>query len=172
MRKATKTTLTIIGIMAGISGAFHGVTEFLQGAGGPHDSIMFASMGAPCQFDVSWCACEPAMSIFHNFRVMGIITMALGALLSLWFAFQLQRRLGGWVAVLLSVALLLAGGGFFPPVIGITAGLLANSLHKPLPDSPKNGWNRFLSKLWPWPLGVFPAPNQIVAPHGALFNQN
>ena len=69
-----------------------------------------------------------------------------------------QRRYGGLVLILLSVGLLLFGGGFFPPLIGIIGGLTGTRINKPLTRSREHsGGNlsRWLAWLYPWVLIVF-----------------
>lgn len=58
----------------------------------------------------------------------------------------------------LSIALLLVGGGLFPPVIGIVGGVVAMFIHA----SPRRGpgrepgpVSRFFAVLWPWPVIAF-----------------
>jgi hypothetical protein len=62
MRKATKTVATWLGIAAGIAGLENGYFEILQGYTRP-EGLMIASMGPPCDPEVVWNACEPAMTI-------------------------------------------------------------------------------------------------------------
>ncbi len=155
MRRATKTFASVTGIVAGLAGMEHGIFEILQRNGKP-SSFMFASMGAPCDPAIAWNACEPAMSIISNFIVMGIITMVLGMLLSIWSGFFISRKNSGWLTMLLSILLLLFGGGFFPPVIGIISGVAALSIHKLIAKRKMNGFNRFMELIWPWPLVYFP----------------
>jgi hypothetical protein len=66
-----------------------------------------------------------------------------------------QRKHGGLVLMFLSVALLLFGGGFFPPLIGLVGGAAGTRINKPLPPPPAGGRLRLAAKLWPWPLVIF-----------------
>jgi hypothetical protein len=114
-----------LGILAGIAGLEHGYFEILQGNTHPA-GLAFASWGPEiCDPTKLWHACEPAMSI--------------------------QRKHGGWVLIGLSIALLLFGGGFFPPLIGIIAGAAGTQIIRPLNGQP-GAVTRFAARLWPWPL--------------------
>ena len=153
MRKATRIIAASFGIFAGFGGLEHGYFEMLQGNVRP-ESIMIASMGAPCVPEEIWNLCEPAMTIIPNFLVTGILAMVLGLVTMVWAATFVQRPHGGTVLVLLSFGLLLFGGGIFPPVIGIIGGVIGTRINKPLKKQPSPVW-RMLAKLWPWTLVVF-----------------
>ncbi|MBA4385667.1 MAG: hypothetical protein C0410_13090, partial [Anaerolinea sp.] len=154
MRKAIKIVSSVSGIIAGLAGMEHGIFEVLQ-KNAESSSLMFASMGAPCDAAAKWNGCEPAMSIISNFMIMGIITIVLGFLLSIWSGFFINRKGSGWITLMLSILLLLFGGGFFPPIIGIISGIAANSIHKPISTRKMNGFTRLMAIIWPWPLVYF-----------------
>ncbi len=159
MRRATRTTATVLGLIAGGAGIEHGCFEILQGSTRP-EGLMIASIGPPCVPELTWNACEPAMTVLPSFLLTGILALLLGAAVMVWSAFFLQRRYGGLVLILLSVLLLLFGGGIFPPIIGIVAGALATRIQKPLtPEASRlsGGLLRFLAALWPWALVLFVA---------------
>ena len=153
MRKATRIIAAAFGIVAGFGGLEHGYFETVQGNVRP-ESLMIASMGTPCVPEEMWNACEPAMTIIPNFLVTGILAMALGLVTMVWAAAFVQRKRGGAILALLSLGLLLFGGGIFPPVIGIIAGVVGTRIHTPLKRQPGPVW-RTLAKLWPWALVVF-----------------
>jgi hypothetical protein len=67
---------------------------------------------------------EPAMTLLPSFLVAGILTIIVGVAVAVWAARYLKHGDGAPVLVLLSIALLLVGGGIVPPIIGIGAGLL------------------------------------------------
>ena len=154
MRKATRMVASTFGILAGLAGLEHGYFEILQGSTKPV-SLMFASMGPPCVPEKIWNACEPAMTILPNFLVTGILTIILGLLVTIWSSAFVRSKNRGMVLVLLSVALLLVGGGFFPPLIGIVGGAAGTQVNKSLTGKPAGGFLRFAAKLWPWPLVIF-----------------
>ena len=153
MRRATRIVATAFGFIAGIAGLEHGYFEILQGNTKPI-SLMFPSMGSPCVPEEIWNACEPAMTVLPNFLITGILTIILGLLIMIWSAAFIQRKNGGLVLTLLSVALLLFGGGFFPPIIGLIGGVAGIQINKPLAKT-AGSFTRFAAKLWPWPLVIF-----------------
>ena len=153
MRKATHIVAATFGVLAGIAGLGHGVTEILQGNIRPA-SFMFASIGAPCIPEKAWHACEPAMTLLPNLLIAGILTVLMGLVLMIWSIAFIHRRNGGSLLILLSVILLLVGGGFFPPLIGIAGGIAGTFINKPLGDKPAGSLVRFTSRLWPWPLVI------------------
>jgi hypothetical protein len=153
MRKATRVVASLFGIFAGFGGPEHGYFEILQGNLKP-SSIMMNSVGPPCQADKVWHACEPAMTVIPSFLVTGILATFIGLITMIWAAAFVQSKNGGIVLMLLSIALLLIGGGLFPPVIGIVAGVVATKINAPLTRQPGSVL-RFFAKLWPWPLVAF-----------------
>jgi hypothetical protein len=153
MGKATRVVASILGIFAGFGGPEHGYFEILQGNVRP-DSLIIASMGPPCEPEKVWNACEPAMTVIPSFLVTGILATVVGLITMIWAAAFVQRRHGGLVLILLSIALLLVGGGLFPPVIGIIAGVVATKINAPVTRRPGSVLS-FFAKLWPWPLVAF-----------------
>ena len=154
MRKATKTVATWFGVSAGMAGLEHGYFEILQGNTQP-ESLMIASMGPPCVPEEIWNACEPAMTIIPNFFITGILALIIGLLIAIWSVIFIQRKHGGLVLILLSVTLLLFGGGLFPPFIGIVGGVAGIKINKPVTGKQTGSLLRFGKKLWPWPLVIF-----------------
>lgn len=153
MRKATRIVAASLGVFAGIGGPEHGIFEILRGNTRP-EGIMIAAMGPPCNPEEVWHLCEPAMTILPNFLVTGILATLLGIVTMIWAAGFVHRKRGGLVLILLSIGLLLFGGGLFPPVIGIVGGVLATRIHVPVSKGP-TGFTRLLASLWPWSLVLF-----------------
>jgi len=153
MRKATRVIAASFGIFAGFGGLEHGYFEILQGNVRP-ESIMITSMGAPCVPEKIWHVCEPAMTIIPNFLVTGILSMVLGLLTMVWAATLVQRQRGGTILALLSLGLLLFGGGLIPPVIGIIGGVIGNKINTPLKKQPGPAW-RLLANVWPLTIILF-----------------
>lgn len=168
MRKATRIVAASLGVAAGIAGLEHGYFEILQGNTRP-ESLLIVSMGSPCVPEEIWNACEPAMTIIPNFLVTGILSVILGLLILVWSAAFIQRKHGGLVLILLSVALLLCGGGLFPPLIGLIGGAAGTRINKPLSGKP-GGVTRFAARLWPWPLVILMVWLLGQFPVGHFFN--
>ncbi len=157
MNRAIRITSSLFGIFAGFGGLEHGYFEILQGNVRP-DSLMISSIGPPCEMDKVWNACEPAMTILPNFLVTGILAIILGVITMIWSAAFVQQKYGGGVLILLSIGLLLLGGGIFPPLIGIIGGVLGTRIHAPLTWWRANLTGKptcFLAKLWLWTIIAF-----------------
>lgn len=153
MRKATRIVASLLGVFAGIGGPEHGIFEIMRGNVRP-ETIVFASMGPPCQPEQVWHACEPAMSIIPSYLVTGILATIVGLAVIAWSAAFVHRKHGGLVLILLSIALLLVGGGLFPPLIGVVAGVIGTRINAPIQRQPTR-LTPFLARLWPWSMVVF-----------------
>ena len=153
MRKATRIVAAAFGMFAGFGGLEHGYFEILQGNVRP-ESILIASMGAPCVPEEVWHVCEPAMTVIPSFLVTGILAMALGLATMIWAEAFVQRPFGAMVLILLSLGLLLFGGGLIPPVIGVIGGVVGTRINTPVKKQPGPAWS-MLAKAWPWAIIVF-----------------
>lgn len=161
---ATRATASTVGVLTGLLGIEHGYFETLQGNVAP-SGMMIHAIGPPCQPDKVWHGCEPAMTLVPNFFVTGVLAIIVGLMVILWSAAFIQRKNGGVVLILLSIALLLVGGGLAPIPLGIIAGAAATRINAPL-----TWWRahlsvnarRLLAKVWPWSfiasLVLFPVP--------------
>ena len=154
MRRATAKTTTLLGITAGLAGLEHGIFEILRGNIRP-ESLMFASMGPPCNPEISWSACEPALTIFSSYLTAGILTIIVSLFIIIWSAAFIRSKYSGTVLMLLSVVLIFTGGGIFPPVIGFISGAAGTQINKPLPEKSPGKISRLAAKLWPWPLVIY-----------------
>jgi hypothetical protein len=151
MRNAVRIVAAAFGAFAGIGSVEHGIFEVLQGNARP-GGLFINSIGPPCVPEAVWNACEPALTIVPSFLVTGILAIVLGVIGIAWSLFFVQRRRGGLILILLSLAMLLFGGGIFPPLIGVIGGLVGIGIGKSRKaDSPL----RFLAALWPWTLILF-----------------
>ena len=169
MRKATRIVAVSLGALAGIAGLEHGIFEIMQGNTRP-SGLMFSSWGPQvCDPAKIWHACEPAMSLLPNFFITGILTVVISLAILVWSVALVQRKHGGSVLLVLSIAQLLVGGGFFPPLIGLVGGLAGTRILKPLGGQP-SGPIHFVARLWPWQLAVLVAWLVAQFPVGALFN--
>src|SRR3990170_3873694 len=114
-----KVAASALGIFTGLGGASHGPGEMLQGNMAP-SNIVFQAWPS-----LTALAGEPAMSIIPNLLVTGILTIIVGVLLAVWAAKFISTKYGGLVLILLSILLLLVGGGLTPPLFGFAAGGIA-----------------------------------------------
>ncbi len=150
MRNATKVTVSALGALMGVAGIEHGIGEILQGNIAPDgmmilswpDSALFRTLGG-----------EPAMTIVPNLLITGILAIFVSLIFLTWATLFVQRKNGGLVLILLSIVMLLVGGGIFPPLLGIIIGAAGTRINAPLTWWRAHlsvGFRRFLEKLWLW----------------------
>jgi hypothetical protein len=150
MRNATRITVATFGTIAALAGIEHGVGEVLQG-NRPPDGIVIASWPDAAWFRI--VAGEPAMTIIPNLLLSGVVTIIVSLILFVWAALFAQRPRGGLILLGLSLVLLVVGGGFGPPLLGIILGVAAMGS-----DAPLSWWRSHLphrvrhalSTIWPW----------------------
>jgi hypothetical protein len=151
---AARLVASIFGILAGIGGIMHGPGEILQGNVAPSGIVFNSWMVEPIATNVGG---EPAMTVIPNLLISGILTILMSLAVLVWAAAFVGKRHGGIILILLSFIMLLVGGGFAPPLIGIIAGVAglginaqAPSWYKYLPSKSRN----LLATVWPWFFGV------------------
>ncbi len=147
--RATVVTITTYGIITGLVGIEHALGEILQGDQAP-DGVVFTSWPNSAFFRS--VAGEPAMSLIPNFLTSGIATFLVSAAILLWSIRFAPRKWSGFALILLSIALLLVGGGFGPPHLGIIIGLAALKNHSGFAwtrTHVRAGILRGLSASWP-----------------------
>jgi hypothetical protein len=157
MNRATRIVASSFGAFAAIGAIEHGIFEIMQGNVAPA-GVMISSMGPPCVPAEIWNACEPAMTILPNLLLTGIAAVVLGVIAMVWSLFFIARPHGGLVLLLLSLAMLLFGGGIFPPLIGMAGGAMGARINAPIAWWRRRfsgGAGRFLAALWPWTVIVF-----------------
>lgn len=131
----------------GVAGIEHGVGEVLQGNRTP-DGLMILSWPDSAFFRS--LSGEPAMTVIPNLFVTGVLAIALSLMFATWAVFGAQRRRGGLVLILLAMAMLLFGGGIFPPVLGFFIGLAATKLQNRPNHHPLRGLEEVAGKNWAW----------------------
>lgn len=157
MNRAIRVTVAALGVSAGIASIEHGYFEILQGSARP-DALFIVSMGPPCDPEVVWNACEPALTIIPNFLITGILAIIIGILVIIWSLGFIQRKHGGGILFLLSIGMLLFGGGLFPPFIGLIASIIASRIHKPLARwraHADGAVSKILATLYPWAIIIY-----------------
>ena len=93
------------------------------------------------------------MTVIPNLLVTGILAVFVSLALLVWSLLFVHRQNGGWIMIILSVAMLLVGGGIFPPILAILIGAVATRINTPRSPSiacHPNGFQRVLANLWPW----------------------
>lgn len=150
---AARSTARVFGILAGLGGLTHGVGEVLQGNVKPEGIIINSWTQGPI---ASHMGGEPGMTLVPNLLVTGILNIVVSLAVILWAAFVRDRK-SGRILLLLSMLMLLVGGGFGPPILGILAGVAGTAI-----DTPSGWWQkrlsrkgwRLLGRLWPGVFGV------------------
>jgi hypothetical protein len=154
MRSATKLTVLTFASVMGLAGVEHGIGEILQGNTAPV-GLVFPSWPESAFFQI--VGGEPAMTIVPNLLVTGILAILFSLAFPVWAALFVEKKNGSLVLILLPVAMLLVGGGIFPPIIGIMVGVVGTRINRPL-----DWWHayltpalrNFLGKAWPWSFGA------------------
>jgi hypothetical protein len=152
MKNATRVTTSTIGALVGLAGIEHGIGEIFQGNSAPDGMMILSWPGSPF-FRI--LAGEPAMTIVPNLLVTGILAILFSTIFLVWVTLLVQRENGGLVLILLSIVMLLVGGGFGPPILGIIIGAAGTRINAPLTWWRAHlsvGPRRFLGSLWPWSL--------------------
>lgn len=115
------------GVLAGIGGFVHGIGEVLQGSGSP-GGIIFESWTTGGI--ASNLGGEPAMSLVPDLLVSGLLTLGVSVGVAWWSLSFADHRHGGRGLAGLSVLMLLVGGGFGPPVLGLLAALVLGAANR------------------------------------------
>jgi len=151
---AARIVASIFGVLAGLGGITHGIGETLQGNIAPSGITINSWTEGPIATNMGG---EPAMTLVPNLLVAGVLTILVSLAVLVWAAAFAQRKNGGWILIFLSIVMLLVGGGFAPPIIGVLAGVAGTGIKSPLTwwrtHLPVNV-RRFLAKLWPWVFGA------------------
>ena len=149
MNKATMRLSLTLGILAGIMGIEHGIGEVLEGYRST-DGVFILSWPNSAFFEIM--AGEPAMTIVPNYLVTGLLAIFFScAFLVVIVKPGLDSKTITALFALLML-MLLTGGGFGPPILGIIAVLIALKRNSSL-----RTWSKLPSKvhsvlswLWPW----------------------
>ena len=151
---AARIVASTFGVLAGLGGVTHGIGETLQGNIAPNGIMINSWTEGPIATNMGG---EPAMTIVPNLLVTGVLSILISLTVLVWAAAFVNRKNGGLVLILFSIIMLLVGGGFAPPIIGIIAGVAGLGI-----KAPRASWyqrlpasiRRFLAGLWPWVFGV------------------
>lgn len=153
MNKATMILSLTLGILAGIMGIEHGIGEALEGYR-PTDSVFILSWPDSAFFEIM--SGEPAMTIIPNYLVTGLLAIFFSSVFLVVFVKPSLDRKTTIVLFALLILMLLTGGGFGPPILGIVAVLIALKRNSPLKTWSKwpSRFHSVLGMLWPWSFGL------------------
>jgi len=120
----TRIAASILGVFAGVGGGvFHGIGEILQGNVAPKGIYIQAYPAMQAT------AGEPAITLVPNFLYTGILSIIMGITVIIWAVAFVGRKNGGLVLILLSVIMLLLGGGIVPAIIGVVGGIIGTRIN-------------------------------------------
>ncbi|TCN29266.1 hypothetical protein EV644_13916 [Kribbella orskensis] len=145
-RHATRTVVAALGLVTAFAGLEHGVGELTQPSTDP-GSLFIESWPHVAAFEP--LGGEPAMTLIPDLRVSGVVTILFSLALGWWAVRARARRRDGWLLLGLSVVLLLVGGGFGPPLLGLLLGyaMLRAVPSRPLARPPGTA-RRALGRRW------------------------
>ena len=152
-KSAARITASTFGFLSGLGGITHGIGEIRQGNVTSSEIVVNSWTQGPIATNMGG---EPAMAIVPNLLITGLLTIIFSLAVIVWSVMFVQRKQGGLVLVLLSIAMLLVGGGFAPPVMGILAGVAGLGINA------RKWWGtrlpiniqHFLAKSWLWIFGI------------------
>jgi hypothetical protein len=127
-KNATRMVVVTFGILAAVEGFLHGIGEMLQGNMAPSSVLIQAWPESPLTRLIGgWSAVTIVPNLFLSGALTIILSLSIYALsLFVWATLFVSRKhdgpLPGIVLLILSIVLLLVGGGISAPVIGITVG--------------------------------------------------
>jgi hypothetical protein len=138
----------VLGALVALAGIEHGIGEIQQGSVRPEGVVIESWPNAAAMEILQG---EPAMTIIPNLLVTGILAIIVAIVFGAWaIRFGGHRHVASGL-IALSVVLLLLGGGFGPPLLGIVIGFGARRL----PSTPRHGRTAdWLASAWPWLLGA------------------
>lgn len=140
------TTVATLGVLSALAAVEHGVGEIGQGPvppGGP----VFRSWEGVAAF--SPLDGEPAMSLVPHLLLSGIMTILVALCLALGSVLFAAGRAHARNLIAWSILLLLVGGGFGPPLLGLLAGALAVRAEHAPPARP-GPVIQVVAPWWPW----------------------
>jgi hypothetical protein len=150
MKNATRIFCSTLGTIMALGGIEHGIGEIFQGNIEPTGIMIQSWPNAEFFRNVSG---EPAMTVIPNILLTGILAVLVSLAMLVWTVLFVHRKNGGLITVLLSIAMLLLGGGIFPPILLIIIGVVAIGIRSPLNwwrTHLSVGFRNFLKKLWLW----------------------
>ena len=151
---ATRTVVSTLGVLLGVSSINHGVLEILQGNQPIHHHIIKA-LGPGYHWTVWTQGSEPAFTVVPSFLTTGILATIAGLLIILCSLRFIHKPHGPMVFLLLSIASFLVGGGLAQVLLFTVNWAFATRILASL-----GFWRvllprivpRILVRLWPWTL--------------------
>lgn len=143
---ATRTVVAALGLLTAFAGLEHGVGELAQPGTDP-GSLFIESWPHVAAFEP--LGGEPAMTLIPDLRFAGVATILASLALGWWAVRARVRRRDGWLLLGLAVLLLLVGGGFGPPLLGLLLSIaLIRAASTPALAHPPGTWRSALGRSW------------------------
>ncbi|QGY42850.1 hypothetical protein GM418_04025 [Maribellus comscasis] len=147
--KKTRITASAMGVLLGLAGIVnHGVFEILQGFT-PTNGFYIEAIGEAHRF---WLyGTEGAFTIIHNFLITGIFAVLAGLAIIVWSLKYIHTKHGTTIFLLLTVLLILVGGGIGFIIVFIPTWAFASQINKALGWWKKIfpfGLRKILSSFW------------------------
>lgn len=153
IKNSRKLLAIIFGIYAALGSLPHGIGLMLQGHVKSDSIVLDTWTVGPIAENLGG---EPGMTIIPNLWISGLLTIIISLIMIAWIIKYIDKNYGGHVLILLTILVLLTGGGFAPPIISLIAGFSAIGIHK------ENKWNKkpnskfgkTLAAIWPYIFGL------------------
>ncbi|QRN84497.1 hypothetical protein JR338_12995 (plasmid) [Chloroflexota bacterium] len=169
MNKATRILVLTLVLYAALLTSLHGLSEYHQGAS-PTNGISIHAIGAPCEPDLVWHACFPALTIFGTYDTAGLMTLILTGLLIARSIRPMKKARQGLLLILLGGLLFISGGGFIAFFIVLVAGTAA--FFKPKGKQGEiSPFSQKMANGWPWLLVIYLLIVGLEALLGAFNNE-
>jgi hypothetical protein len=151
---AARAIASIVGALAGLGGLTHGIGEVLQGNIAPSGFAINSWTTGPIATSMGG---DPGMTIVPNLLLTGILCIIVSLIAIVWALVLVNRKNGGIILVSLSIAMLLVGGGFAPPILCVLAGIAGmgiNARHNLWEKYVPGNVRRALAGSWPLVFGI------------------
>ncbi len=149
---ATKNLATSLCILGGIASIIHGIFEVLQGNIPVKIGRIFAISPAHRMWEFGG---EPALTIIPNYLITGIVSIVISVSVFIWAIAFIDKRHNLSGIIVLTILMLLFGGGLASPTFMLLAIITTIFIKRPLKICISTSIGKLLkslSILWPWTL--------------------
>jgi len=147
---ATKALATSLCILSGIASIIHGFFEVLQGNVPIKVGRILAIGPAHRLWEFGG---EPALTIIPNYLITGILSIVISVSVFIWAIAFIDKRYNLTIIIVLTILMLLFGGGLAPPTFMILAIFATIFIKRPVQFRASTFVGKrlkSLSILWPW----------------------
>lgn len=143
----------IFGLFGALGSLPHGLGLMLQGNKKPTGIIINTWASGPIAENLGG---EPGMTVIPNLWVSGLLTILISLAMILWVILKMHKKNGGAIYIVLTLAVLLTGGGFAPPIISLLAGITAISAQSKSKTEiePNSKYGKVIIRIWPIIFGL------------------